>query len=730
MSHGTVASNRPKEATMRARPPDTTGYVERDGVRVGYEVFGDGEPTVLLMPTWSIVHSRHWKMQVAYLSRRARVVTFDGRGNGRSDRPAASAAYASKEFVGDALAVLDAVGADRAVVAGVSMGAGYALELAATQPDRVTALMLMAPSIPFLPTPSPAPTKKARGEAADVEAPTGFHDRPTAPQGWGLYNAHVWREHYPDFVDFFFTQVLSEPHSTKATEDCVGWALETDGETLIRIQDATYLATDQAGIHKLLSRVNCPALLVHGDDDHVVPLAVGAEVADRIGAELLVVEGGGHLPHVRDSVMVNLAMGRFLDRVAPVRQRTSTWVRRTARPRRVLYLSSPIGLGHSRRDIAIADELRRQRPDVQVDWLAQHPLTELLERRGESVHPASAHLANESAHLEAECGEHDLHAFQAIRAMDEILVNNFMVFADLVRERQYDVWVGDEAWELDHFLHENPELKRSAYVWLTDFVGWLPMPDGGAAEAALTADYNAEMVEQIDRLPRLRDRSLFVGNPEDIGPEGLGPELPGIREWTQDHFDFVGYVTGFDPADVADTAAVRAALGYHPDELVCIVTVGGSGVGGDLLERVIAAYPEAKALVPQLRMIVVAGPRIDVGRFTVPPGLELHGYVHDLYRHLAVCDLAIVQGGLTTTMELTANRRPFLYVPLRHHFEQNFHVRHRLDRYRAGTAVDYADTDPESLAAAIVKELGRDVDYRPVEPDGARRAAERIAELL
>ena len=113
--------------------------------------------------------------------------------------------------------------------------------------------------------------------------------------------------------------------------------------------------------------------------------------------------------------------------------------------------------------------------------------------------------------------------------MDEVLVNNFMTFADVVEREPYDAWVGDEAWELDYFLHENPELKRAPYVWLTDFVGWLPMPDGGDHEAMLTADYNAEMVEQIARFPQLRDRSLFVGNRDDIVPDALGPDLPAIR---------------------------------------------------------------------------------------------------------------------------------------------------------------------------------------------------------
>ena len=309
----------------------------------------------------------------------------------------------------------------------------------------------------------------------------------------------------------------------------------------------------------------------------------------------------------------------------------------------------------------------------------------MLEARGERIHPASAHLANESGHIESESAEHDLHCFQAIRRMDEILLANFMVFHDLVRDEHYDLWIGDEAWELDYYLHENPEQKHAAYVWLTDFVGWLPMSDGGDREAFVTADYNAEMIEHIARFPRLRDRAVFVGNPEDIVPDSFGPDLPAIRDWTEQNYDFAGYVTGFDPGDLGD----REALGYRDDERVCIVTVGGSGVGAHLLRRVIEAFPAAKERVPDLRMIVVAGPRIDPTALPQHDGLEVRTYVHDLYRHLAVCDLAVVQGGLTTSMELTANRRPFLYFPLRHHFEQNFHVRHRLSRYGAGRCMDF-----------------------------------------
>ena len=408
-----------------------------------------------------------------------------------------------------------------------------------------------------------------------------------------------------------------------------------------------------------------------------------------------------------------------------------TWTRALSRRRRALYLSSPIGLGHAQRDLAIADELRVIHPDLEIDWLAQHPVTTVLETRGERIHPLSDALASESAHITTESAEHDLNAFQAIRRMDEILVANFMVFHDAVSDGEYDLVIGDEAWDVDHFLHENPELKRTAFAWVTDFVGWLPMPDGGEREAFLTADYNAEMIEHIERFPRIRDRAIFVGDPDDIVPDDFGPGLPSIRDWTERHFVFSGYVTGFDPGPLIERREeLRRELGYQPDERVVIVTVGGSGVGEALLRRVIAAYPDAARLVNGLRMIAVAGPRIDPSILDAPPGVEVRAYVPELYKHLAACDLAVVQGGLTTTMELAAARRPFLYFPLRNHFEQNRHVRHRLERYGAGRCMDYAASAPEVIAEAIAVEIDRPIDWLPVERDGAARAAALIAPLI
>jgi pimeloyl-ACP methyl ester carboxylesterase len=693
---------------MRAREPDHEGVVERDGVRVGYAVYGEGEPTILLLTSWAIVHARQWKAQVPYLARRFRVIAVEGRGNGRADRPVTAEAYGDREYVDDAIAVLDATGVARAVLVGLSMGGRHALQLAAWYPERAAGVVAIGAALPW-------------------PLPPGFDEPQKGYEGWAKANRHYWLADYRGWVEFFMSQVFTEPHSIKQREDGVGWGLETTAETLLLTVPAVAEVTAPEA-EAVCRQVRCPVLIVHGDQDGIVPYAIGVALARWTRGQLVKIHGGGHAPTLRDPVQANLLIRSFAESLGGGKPGRRTWTRGRDRRRRVLYVSSPIGLGHVHRDLAIAGELRARHPDLQVDWLTQHPATRVLEERGERVHPASRWLASESSHIESEAGEHDLNVFQAVRRMDEILVANFMVFQDLVSDEPYDLWIVDEGWDIDHFLFDNPELKRTAYAWLTDFVGWLPMPDGGAAEAALTADWNGERVERMRRYPRLRDRSVFVGGPSDLVDVPLGPGLPSVRDWARERYTFAGYVTGFTPPD--DRQALRAELGYQPDERICLVTVGGSGVGAHLLRRVASAFPLAEKRIPGLRMVAVTGPRIDPESVPVPKGVELRGYVPNLYRHLAACDLAVVQGGLTTTMELAAARRPFLYVPLAHHFEQQVHVPHRLAQYRAGRRLDYAAIDPEPLAEAIATEIDRPVDYRPVETDGATRAAALLAELL
>ena len=700
-----------------ARLPDAEGFAERDGVRVHWQSYGAGDPAILLMPTWSIAHSRVWKAQIAYLARHFQVVVFDGRGNGLSDRPQESAAYEASEFADDAITVLDEAGVDAAVFAGVSLGGLYGLHAAARNPERVRGAFLMAPTVPLL-----APPHTYRDLYLwEAELDTD--------EGWAKFNRQYWLRDWKGFLEFFWSQIFIEPHSTKHIEDGVAYGLDTDPVTIGVKQHSGLGYRDRAGAEALCRSVRCPIVVVHGTEDRIVPFEWGGRVAELTGAPLIQLDGTGHAAQAREPAQINLLLRDFAERVAgrPPAPRTRT--RSLARLKRALYVSSPIGLGHVWRDIAIADELRRQVPGLEIQWLAQEPVTTVLRAREESIHPLSSELASESDHIDREAGEHDLHAFNALRRLDEIFVANFMVFHDLVRSEDFDLWIADEGWEVDHFLHENPELKTAPYVWLSDFVGYLPMPAGGEREAYLTTDYNAELIEHVERYPSVRDVAIFVGEPEDIVPRTFGEGLPEIREWTERHYEFAGYIPGFDPATLRPQAELKAELGYS-DAPLCIVSVGGSGVGGSLLDRVVDALPAARERVPGLQMLAVTGPRIDPGSLPATDGLRCVGYVHELYRHLAACDVAVVQGGLTTTMELVAARRPFVAVPLASHFEQRFHVRHRLDRYGARAWIDYEKADSETIADAIAEAIGTEPDYRPVAAGGAARAASLIAELV
>jgi pimeloyl-ACP methyl ester carboxylesterase/predicted glycosyltransferase len=701
---------------MRAKLPTTEGTVDRDGVKIHYEVYGDGPETIVFLPPWSIVHSRIYKAQIPYFSERFRCVTYDGRGNGKSGRPESVAAYSLDNSVADALAVMDATNTQSAILVGLSMGGLIASCLAAHHAERVKAAILVGtvatigPNLPYL-------------------AHTHFEKKHERHEGWDKYNRDYWLQDYPDFARHFIGHIFPEPHSTKQIEDGLEWAAETDAPTLIRTVQARGIAPKFDVGPGMYARIKCPLLAIHGDDDRIQPHARSVAIAEATGAELVILPGAGHNPLGRVPAKCNELIVDFLDRrlgiPAPAR---------AARPRtkekRALYLSSPIGLGHGRRDIAIARELRRLHPGLQIDWLAQDPVTRLLAANNETIHPLSARLASESRHIEEESGEHDLNAFQAIRRMDELLIANFMLFQDAVDTGAYDLVIADEAWEIDHYWHEHPELKKAQLAWFTDFVGFLPMQEGGAREAFLTADYNAEMIGHIERHPGVRDRAIFVGDPVDIVPQSFGRDLPAMRDWIPKHFEFSGYVLGEHPKDFGERAALRQKLGYRPDERVCIVTAGGSGVGTHLIKRILQAWPIFRRHMPEMRMVLVAGPRIDPNALQVPDGVEVRAFVPDLDRHLAACDLALVQGGLTTCMELTAAGTPFIYFPLKNHFEQNFHVAHRLDRYGAGRRMEFATSTPDMIAAAMVETLKAPTKFQPVAADGAARAARMLADLL
>jgi pimeloyl-ACP methyl ester carboxylesterase len=292
---------------VRPREPDRSGYAVRSGVRLYYEVFGDGPVTVLLLPAWAIVDSNVWKLQVPFLARRFRVVTFDPRGNGRSDRPSEPADYADTELVADTLAVLDATGTSRAVCVGLSLGGRVLLQLAAAHPDRVAGAVFVAPALRM-----------------DVPVPAcwvdTFETELDDAVGWAKFNVHHWRADLRDFAEFFFGEIFTEAHSSKQIEDGVGWALQTDAETLVASRRAPFLGDgrgrDEPGAPALAAQVRCPTLVIHGTDDRVVGSRTSIQLAEALGCPIDIFDSGGHCVQARHPVRFNVLLREFVERVA------------------------------------------------------------------------------------------------------------------------------------------------------------------------------------------------------------------------------------------------------------------------------------------------------------------------------------------------------------------------------------------------------------------------------
>ena len=288
---------------LKGIPARASGSVSRSGCSIAWQEFGTGGPYVLLLPTWSIVHSDFWRHQVPVLAERYRVVTFDGLGNGASDRPEDPALYGDLPVAQDALAVLDARGAERAAVIGVSQGGPWALAFAAQHPDRTSAAVFIAPNVLLAP-----------GHPERVAASARFDDVLPSHEGWLTSNRHFWLEHYEEYLRFFFSQCFTEPDSETEIEHFLGMGLETTPEVLLATGGTAETALSPDMTAAFARRITCPSLVIHGDQDAITPLARGTELARLAGSELVVLPGSGHEPQCRSPELTNSLILSFLDR--------------------------------------------------------------------------------------------------------------------------------------------------------------------------------------------------------------------------------------------------------------------------------------------------------------------------------------------------------------------------------------------------------------------------------
>jgi UDP:flavonoid glycosyltransferase YjiC (YdhE family) len=395
---------------------------------------------------------------------------------------------------------------------------------------------------------------------------------------------------------------------------------------------------------------------------------------------------------------------------------------------RVLYVSGSFGLGHVTRDLAIARALRSLSPGIEVVWLAGEPARSVLREAGETLHDQVVRYESDSDPADRVATTGGLNLFRYLMRARSQWGANARLVAEVVCGGGFDAAVGDETYEVVVALLRKTFVSPVPYVMIYDFVG-LDATTGSPIERLGIHLWNRVWSRDREVFASGRHRALFIGEPEDIPDRPMGIGLPNRREHARKNYKFIGYVLPFALQEVADRRAVRAKLGYGDAPLV-IAAIGGTAAGRDLLEACARAFDIAGERIPHLRMVLVCGPRIAPESVAAPPGVEVAGFVPQLYRHFAACDFAVVQGGGTTTLELTALRRPFVYVPLEGQCEQEVAVAGRVARHRAGIRLSRADMTPERLAELIVANVGTEAKWPRIDVDGAAAAARHIREAI
>jgi predicted glycosyltransferase len=393
----------------------------------------------------------------------------------------------------------------------------------------------------------------------------------------------------------------------------------------------------------------------------------------------------------------------------------------------ILFISGSIGLGHATRDIAIAGEIRRQCRDIVITWLAAGQARKLLEQGGELLLEESDFYFDVNEAAEAASDRTRLNLFQYGDRAGKGWLCNIALFKDILRRYSFDLVVADEAYEISYFFGRAKSDSVPPFAEIIDFVGFSPMSNRLSERLKLWV--MNRMWARSGKKRSERYHTLFVGEPDDVSDERFGLFLPGRKEYAEASCRFLGYVVGFAPNDYRDRGEVRRRLGYGEKPFV-LCSSGGTSIGAELLRLCCSAYPLLEERLGSLQMVVVCGPCISPASIKAPEGIAVKGFVPDLYEHFAACDIAVVQGGGSSTLELTALNRPFIFFPLEDHFEQQVYIPSRLARHRAGIRGSYSQTTAASLADMICDHIRKPVDYRYVPTDGAEKAARYIIELL
>jgi hypothetical protein len=239
-----------------------------------------------------------------------------------------------------------------------------------------------------------------------------------------------------------------------------------------------------------------------------------------------------------------------------------------SRPR-ALYISGSIGLGHVSKDLAIARELRRARPDIEILWLAGHPASEVLRDASETVIPESERWIGASEIAERCTHNGQLNLVRYVYRSLPSWFLNARLFSAVVKSYDIDIAIGNEAYEVDIPLVLRILHMRVPFLMIFDFVG------SEATTSNLFDHFGACILNAIWALDgRVYDgnphSAIFIGETDEIPSRPLGWALPNRREHAQKHYDVVGHVINFRPDECADPVVWRRQSGCGDAAADCL----------------------------------------------------------------------------------------------------------------------------------------------------------------
>lgn len=685
--------------------------------KFSYMTYGlPSSPALLLMPSWYLLNNSHWKMLIDYLKIHFYVISFSPSNDQSIDHIEHVAIKNFEQIVDSAIILLDYLKIKQAHLVGFFSSCAYAISLARAHKECILSIAL-------------------------INNPYEFYLKSSyKPQSNILYQRYsLWKRWQYDNPSansltkgkMFFKIVLKELSHYPLNEHIIGCSKIVDIDFLEKTTNTSF-ALPAINSSLLTQSINCPVIQIQGELDPFFEFGIYDQICNKNNnIKYTIINDAAHMPHFFSPVKVNKLLYNFFinNFVCDVNSTSDS----NKDKYKALYIPSPVGLGHVQRDLALANELRKK-VDIDIEWLIPNgPARAVLEEKGEIINSHSSTLQSILHKMVESSNNHEMNFFGNWRKSESLRIANFMTFLKAVEETKFNLLIGDEAWEVDHYLHKNPKLKNAPFVFLTDFIGWLPIDNCCESdEAKITEEYNYEMIKMIEHNPKIRDKALYIGHYFDITKEKFGHNLPSIREWAKENFEEVGYLYSFDQKKYKDDCNLYYELGLEPGENFIIISVGGTIVGQSLLQKAIKAWQHVYKIMPNLHCVVVTGPsiKLDQTSFDIP-NLVIKRYISDAHRYFAIADLGVVQGGLGTTMELSICKRPFLYFPLKGHCEQLYHVNHRLKMYNSGKCLAWDTTDDYSLAQQIIEGLSMDTSkYFHHDPDNLIKAADLILNTL